>query len=104
MKLPEDILISVRDVVRAVTDETEDLYGLLKSRLVSSYAQTKWQLANKLLDVPDLGDQLPSALMDKMMSLLLAEEKPGILFQALYPRAPSYQSAAGAGAATNKYE
>jgi hypothetical protein len=52
MKLPEDVLISVRDIVRAVTDNTEDLYGLLKSRLVSSYAQTKWQLANKLLDVP----------------------------------------------------
>jgi hypothetical protein len=86
MKLPEDVLISVRDVVRAVTDDTEDPYGLLKSRLVSSYAQTKWQLANKLLDVPDLGDQRPSALMDKMMSLLPAGEKPGILFQALYLR------------------
>jgi hypothetical protein len=31
MKLPEDVLISVRDVVRAVTDDTEDPYGLLKS-------------------------------------------------------------------------
>jgi hypothetical protein len=66
MKLPEDVLISVRDVMRAVTDDTEDPYGLLKSRLVSSYAQTKWQLANKLLDVPALGDQRPSVLMDKM--------------------------------------
>jgi hypothetical protein len=86
MKLPEDVLISVRDVVRAVLDDTKDPYGLLKSRLVSSYAQTKWQLANKLLDVPDLGDQRPSALMDKMMSLLPAGEKPGVLFQALYLR------------------
>jgi hypothetical protein len=86
MKLPEDVLISVRDVVRAVTDDTDDPYSMLKSRLVSSYAQTKWQLANKLLDVPDLGDQRPSALMDRMMSLLPAGEKPGVLFQALYLR------------------
>jgi hypothetical protein len=86
MKLPENVLISVRDVVRAVTDDTVDPYGMLKDRLVSSYAQTKWQLANKLLDVPDLGDQRPSALMDKMMSLLPVGEKPGVLFQALYLR------------------
>jgi hypothetical protein len=86
IKLPKDVLISVRDVVRAVTDDTEDTYSLLKSRLVSSYAQTKWQLANKLLDVPDLGDHRPSALMDRMMSLLPAGEKPGVLFQALYLR------------------
>jgi hypothetical protein len=81
MKVPEDILISVRDVVRGVDDDTEDPYGLLKSRLVSSYTQTKWQLAIMLLDMPDLGDQRPSALMEKMMSLLSAGEKPGVLFQ-----------------------
>jgi hypothetical protein len=81
IELPEDVLISVRDVVRAVTDDTEDPYAMLKSRLVSSYAQTKWQLANKLLEVPDLGDQRPSSLIDKMMLLLPAGEKPGVLFR-----------------------
>jgi hypothetical protein len=56
MKLPESVLASVKDVVRAVTDATADPYAELKARLVSSYTQSKWQLANRLLDHPDIGD------------------------------------------------
>jgi hypothetical protein len=86
MKLPESVLTSVKDVVRAVTDETEDPYKEIKQRLVSSYTQSKWQLANRLLDHPDIGDMRPSMLMDSMLSLLPPGDQPGTLFLAMYLR------------------
>jgi hypothetical protein len=86
MKLPESVLASVKDVVQAVTDATADPYSELKARLVSSYTQSKWQLANRLLDHPDIGDMRPSMLMDSMLSLLPPGDQPGTLFQAMYLR------------------
>jgi hypothetical protein len=86
MKLPESVLTSVKDVVRAVTDTTADPYAELKARLVSSYTQSKWQLANRLLDHPDIGDMRPSMLMDSMLSLLPPGDQPGTLFQAMFLR------------------
>jgi hypothetical protein len=86
MKLPESVLASVKDVVRAVTDATADPYLELKNRLVSSYTQSKWQLANRLLDHPDIGDMRPSMLMDSMLSLLPPGDQPGTLFLAMYLR------------------
>jgi hypothetical protein len=86
MKLPEQVLTSVKDVIRAVTDATEDPYMEIKKRLVSSYTQSKWQLANKLLDYPDIGDMRPSMLMDNMLSLLPPGDQPGTLFQAMFLR------------------
>jgi hypothetical protein len=86
MKLPESMLASVKDVVRAVTDSTADPYAELKNRLVSSYTQSKWQLANRLLDHPDIGDMRPSMLMDSMLALLLLGDQPGTLFRAMFLR------------------
>ena len=86
MKLPESVLVSVRDVIQTVDDNTENPYGLLKARLLTSFGATKWQLAAKLLDYPPLGDARPSALMDNMLALLPPGERPGTLFQLLFMR------------------
>jgi hypothetical protein len=49
MKLPEDLLCSMRDLVQAVTDDTLDAYEQLKYWLLSSYGMSKWQLADRLM-------------------------------------------------------
>jgi hypothetical protein len=86
MKLPENILVSVRDIVRAVTDESVDPYGQIRTRLLASFGHTKWQLANLLLDSPPIGDRRPSAMMDAMLALLLPGEQASTLFQVLFMR------------------
>jgi hypothetical protein len=73
-KLPEAVISSVRDLVRVVDDTYTDAYEQLKSRLLSSFGQSKWQLFNKLIDHQDLGAHRPSALMDQMLTLLPAGE------------------------------
>ena len=86
MKLPENILVAVRDIVRGVNDESVDPYGLIRTRLLASFGRTKWQLANLLLDSPPIGDRRPSAMMDAMLALLPPGEQAGLLFQALFMR------------------
>jgi hypothetical protein len=85
-KLPEVVISSVRDLVRVVDDTYTDAYEQLKSRLLSSFGQSKWQLINKLIDHQDLGARRPSALMDHMLTLLPAGERPGLLFIGLFLR------------------
>jgi hypothetical protein len=80
-KLPEAVISSVRDLVHAVDDMYTNVYKHLKSSLLSSFGQSKWQLINKLIDHQDLGARRPSSLMDQMLTLLPAGEKPGLCCQ-----------------------
>jgi hypothetical protein len=57
MKLPTDIVISVRDLVNSMQPKTPDAYKQLKARLMASYGKTQWQQVNALLDIPILGDR-----------------------------------------------
>jgi hypothetical protein len=84
MKLPEDVLRSVRDLVQAVTDDTVDAYEQLKYRLLSSYGMSKWQLAGRIIDYAVAPDARPSSLLDGMLSLLPTGEQPGVIFMALF--------------------
>jgi hypothetical protein len=84
MKLPEDVLRSVRDLVQAVTDETTEAYEQLKYRLLSSYGMSKWQLAGRIIDFTVSADARPSTLLDGMLSLLPTGEQPGVIFMALF--------------------
>jgi hypothetical protein len=83
MKLPEDVLRSVRDLVQSVTDDTQDAYEQLKYRLLSSYCMSKWQLAGRIIDYAVAPDARPSSLLDGMLSLLPTGEQPSMLFMAL---------------------
>jgi hypothetical protein len=58
----------------------------LKQWLVQSFGPTMWQLCNKLIEHPGLGDGRPSQLMNEMQALLPLGEPAGLLFQALYLR------------------
>ncbi len=59
MKLPQDVAMSVRDLVNSMQPNTPDAYEQLKARLTSSYAKTRWQQVFTLLDMPSLGDRRP---------------------------------------------
>jgi hypothetical protein len=86
MKLNEEVLRSVQDLVQSVTDDTVDAYEQLKFRLLASFGLSKWQLAGKIIDHPAAGDARPSALLDSMLSLLPPGEPPGVLFMAHFLR------------------
>ena len=85
-KLPDEILISIKDIVRAINDDTEDPYNLVKDRLLGTYKPSPWALANKLLDYPEIGGGKPSTMMAAMMALLPEGEQPGYLFKSLFLR------------------
>jgi hypothetical protein len=89
MKLPEDVVMSVRALVSAIeTDpvKQEQSYTLMKEALLGSYGKTKWQMAYALLDHPDLGDRRPSAMMAEMLALRFETSAPDSLFLALFLR------------------
>ena len=83
--LPQNLLPALRDLLPTI-QEQNDPYELLKQRLVQSFGPTTWQLCNKLIDHPGLGDSRPSQLMNEMQALLPAGEPAGLLFQAMYLR------------------
>jgi hypothetical protein len=85
-KLPEAVISSIWDLVCVVDHSYTDANEQLKSCLLSSYGQSKWQQINKLLDHHDLRARRPSFLMDQMLTLLLAGEKHGLLFVSLFLR------------------
>jgi len=87
MKLPTDVVMSVRDLVNTMQPNTLDAYEQLKARLTESYGKTKWQQVNALLDLPPLGDRRPSHLMNEMLALLpTGENKDGAIFLGIYLR------------------
>jgi hypothetical protein len=89
MKLPEDVVMSVRALVSAIEADPvkqEESYTLIKEALLGSYGKTKWQMAYALLDHPELGDRRPSAMMAEMLALRYEATAPDSLFLALFLR------------------
>jgi hypothetical protein len=60
--LPQNLLPALRDLLPNIQDEN-DPYELLKQRLVQSFGPTTWQLCNKLIDHPGLGNSRPSCFI-----------------------------------------
>ena len=67
-KLPAETVATVEDVVNNYTDFA-DPYTELKRRLCRAYGKTEMQKVNDLLDLPPLGAEKPSVLMDNILSL-----------------------------------
>ena len=87
MKLPTDVMMSVRDLVNTMQPNTPDAYEQLKARLTASRSKTKWQQVNALLDMPPLGDRRPSHLLNEMLALLpTGENKDGAIFLGIFLR------------------
>ena len=83
-KLPQDIMVSVRGLVRNSATVSTTPYEDLKAKLVSSYQLTRWQRVAKVIHHPGLGDRRPTALMDAMLALLPDDEEPGSIFLGLF--------------------
>ena len=82
--LNNDTLATILDLIEDVDDSTVDPYTILKERLLTTFSVTPRQRAHQLLHLPPLGDQRPSALMDKMLARLPSTEKPGLLFHEIF--------------------
>ena len=63
-----DLVESIEDVINNYTAYV-DPYEELKLRLCRAYGKTAEQKVNDLLDLPPLGAQKPSVLMDSILSL-----------------------------------
>jgi hypothetical protein len=87
MKLPTDVVMSVRDLVNTMQPNTPDVYEQLKARLTASYGKTPWQQVNALLDMPPLGDRCPSHMMNEMLALIpTGSNKDDYIFLGIFLR------------------
>ena len=67
-KLPQETVACIEDVVNHFA-AFNDPYEELKQRLCRAYGRTEQQKVNDLLDLPPLGVEKPSILMDNILSL-----------------------------------
>ena len=87
MKLPCDVVVTVRDLVNIMAPDTPDAYEQLKARLTDSYAKTRWTQVFALLDLPTLGDRGPTHLLNEMLGLMPDDSnKDSTLFLGLFLR------------------
>ena len=82
--LPYDTLTLVSDLVTAPPQE--DPYRALKERLLISHKLTTMQMAEKVLDLPALGDRRPSQLLAAMLEFCPAGEADTAFFRASFFR------------------
>jgi hypothetical protein len=67
-KIPADTIDSIEDLVNDM-HSFNDPYEELKSRLTRAYGKTLQEKVDDLLDLPPLGSERPSVLMDRMLAL-----------------------------------
>ena len=67
-KLPAETVATVEDVIENY-GTFADPYTELKQRLCRAYGRSDMQKVNDLLDLPNLGSEKPSVLMDNILSL-----------------------------------
>ena len=79
--LPEEVATRVLDQLEA--NPAADRYKGLKDRLLATFTLSEYERAGILIDGPSLGDEKPSALMDKMLSVL-GNHEPCFLFRRLF--------------------
>ena len=80
--LPYDALTLVADLVMQPTLLRP--YQLLKERLLLSHQLTAVRMAEKILEMPDLGDRQPSQLLAGMMKFCLEGETNSAFFRASF--------------------
>ena len=66
----------------ANSNSTEKYKGL-KARLLGTFSPSDYERAGMLINGPDLGDDKPSALMNKMLALV-GDHEPCLLFKRLF--------------------
>ena len=97
--LPEDVATRALDYIESMADSAStEKYKGLKDRLLGTFTPSDYERAGMLINGPDLGDDKPSALLDRMLALL-GDHEPCLLFKRLFlqrlpaeVRAPLLQS------------
>ena len=79
--LDQDTASRLLDLLR--TPPGDNKYTAIKAHLIKTFGLTRRVRANRLLQMGDLGDRMPSALMDEMLSLLDGHQ-PCLLFEQLF--------------------
>ena len=79
--LDQDTAGRLLDLLRLPPNEHK--YDAIKARLTKTFGLTRRARANRLLQMGDLGDRPPSALMDEMLALLEGHT-PCMLFEQLF--------------------
>ena len=82
--LPEDVATRALDYIESMahSNSTEKYKGL-KARLLGTFSPSDYERAGMLINGPDLGDDKPSALMNKMLALV-GDHEPCLLFKRLF--------------------
>ena len=79
--LDQDTAVRVLDIIQ--TKPSENPFTTLKTRLLGTFDLSDYERAAALIHMPQLGDDKPSHLMDKMMGLL-GDHKPDFIFRQLF--------------------
>jgi hypothetical protein len=83
--LPPTAIESITDIVESFEDGgEEEPYTAAKMRILGDLSETKWSRMSKILHHEGLGDQRPSAMMNRMLALMSKGDKPGDLFMAVF--------------------
>ena len=82
--LQEDVALRVLEVIS--DPPAEGKYDALKTALMAQFALKPAEMAAALLDLPGLGDQKPSQLLQHMISLHPPGEKPNFLVREIFLR------------------
>ena len=79
--LDQDTAARLLDLLEA--PPAANKYNAIKARLLATYALSDYERAGQLLNMPELGDDKPSALMDKMLALL-GQHEACFLFRRIF--------------------
>jgi len=79
--IDQDVAKRVMDFIK--TPPNINRYEEFKKRLLSTYCLSESERAQKLLNMPELGDEKPSKLMHNMQ-VLLGDHQPCFLFRELF--------------------
>ncbi len=66
--LDQEVASSVLNILAA--PPANNKYDALKARLTSTYDLSEYERINQIIDMPSLGDEKPSVLMNKMLALM----------------------------------
>ena len=75
--LPPDVAAQILDLIRAPS--AAGPYEVLKDRLTTLYSLNNYQRFEAPVSLPLTGDQKPSHLMNRMLALLLDDNKPDFI-------------------------
>lgn len=82
--LPQDIASQLLDLIR--NPPASEPFFALQNRLVRLYAMNEFQRSEQIVTLSYSGDQKPSNLMNRMLSLTPQDYKPDFLFRGLFLR------------------